>query len=65
MYSLHVYFTNIKWQPTKESDLDSTSEILTFHIYSISKARLEKKIRNIIDTQLSQIKSCLNDLMTY
>ncbi|MBL4652001.1 MAG: type II toxin-antitoxin system PemK/MazF family toxin [Flavobacteriales bacterium] len=59
------YKGNIVLEPTKANNLEKTSEILTFHIRSISKGRLVKKIGKISDTELKQIRICLNEILTY
>ena len=59
------YKGNLVIAPTKQNGLSRTSEILTFHIRSISKDRLLKKIGAIADNELSQIKLGLNDILRY
>lgn len=59
------YKGNVVLQPNEKNNLVDTSEVLTFHIRSVAKERLGKKIGKITSTELSQIKSCLNDLLTY
>ena len=59
------YKGNLVLTPTKQNGLDSTSEILTFHICSISKDRLIKKVGKIEEEELAQIKIGLNDILRY
>ena len=59
------YHGNVILKPEKQNGLKLTSEILTFHIRSLSKARLKKKLGKINDEQLKQIKSTLNDILRY
>ena len=59
------YKGNLVLTPTKQNGLDSTSEILTFHIRSISKDRLIKKVGEIGDEELAQIKVGLNEILRY
>lgn len=59
------YKGNLVLAPTKQNGLDSTSEILTFHIRSISKNRLIKKVGKIEEEELEQIKVGLNEILRY
>ena len=59
------YKGNLVLPPTKQNGLDSTSEILTFHIRSISKNRLIKKVGKIEEEELEQIKVGLNEILRY
>jgi mRNA interferase MazF len=59
------YKGNIVLQPTKQNGLDQISEVLVFHIRSISKNRLVKKIGNISDAELGQLKLGLNEMLKY
>ena len=59
------YKGNVVLEPDASNNLPATSEILTFHIRSISKLRFKKKIGDISNSELNQIKSCLNDILTY
>ena len=45
--------------------LKETSEILTFHIRSLSKFRLKEKIGKISTKELEQVQKCLQDIMKY
>ncbi len=59
------YKGNLVIEPTKQNGLKSTSEVLTFHIRSISKDRLIKKIGEISQDELAQIKIGLDDILRY
>lgn len=59
------YKGNIILSPDNQNGLAETSEVMVFHIRSISKARLVKKVGNITSTQLSQLKEGLNDILRY
>lgn len=59
------YKGNLILEPNSENGLSSQSEVLTFHIRSISKERLVKKIGVIPTTSLEEIKSCLGDILKY
>ena len=50
------YKGNIILQPNSENKLKKTSEILTFHIRSVSQERLMKKIGKISTQETEKIK---------
>lgn len=52
-------------EPDEMNQLDKQSEILTFQIRTITKARLIKKIGKISELQLATIKDGLMDILTY
>ena len=56
---------NIVLQPNAENGLSQTSEILTFHVRSVSKEQLVKKIGKINVAELNELKDGLNDILTY
>jgi mRNA interferase MazF len=56
---------NIILTPSKSNGLKSASEVLVFHIRSIAKERLVKKIGAISDEEVSLIVISLNKLLTY
>lgn len=51
--------------PTKENGLKSKSELLVFHIRSMSKDRLIKRAGTIEKGELTQAVNTLNDLLAY
>jgi len=59
------YKGNLVLKPTKQNGLDNTSEILVFHIRSVSKNRLVKKIGKIADKELELLKLGLNEILKY
>ncbi len=59
------YKGNIVLEPDEKNGLSEKSEILTFHIRSISKERLIKKIGKISETQLNGLKKGLDDILRY
>ena len=59
------YKGNIILQPNSMNNLKKVSEILTFHIRSITKERLKQKVGKISERELEDIKSGLNDLLKY
>ncbi len=59
------YKGNVILEPNHENGLMEPSEILTFHIRSVSKARLKRKIGSISSDQLLGIKQCLDDILRY
>ncbi len=59
------YKGNIVLRPSSENGLKKTSEIMLFHIRSISKDRFNSKIGNIKPTELQELKIGLNDILRY
>ena len=59
------YKGNIILTPDKHNGLSETSEVMTFHIRSISRARLVKKLGNISSDELKEIKLGLDDILRY
>jgi len=59
------YKGNLVLKPTKQNGLDNTSEILVFHVRSVSKNRLVKKIGKIADKELELLKLGLNEILKY
>jgi len=51
--------------PTAENGLKEKSEVLVFHIRSVSKGRLIEKIGKIESRDLDQIVKTLNDILRY
>lgn len=59
------YKGNVVLEPNKENNLTQKSEILTYHIRSISKERLKVKIGKIPNKLVDEIKTSLNEILTY
>jgi mRNA interferase MazF len=59
------YKGNIVLQPNKINGLTQPSEVLIFHIRSLSQDRLEKKVGSITASELETLKSGLNDILRY
>lgn len=59
------YKGNIVLNPDAENGLKESSEVLTFHIRSISKERFKKRIGKITKTQLNETIANLNDILRY
>jgi mRNA interferase MazF len=59
------YKGNLVLIPDNQNGLTETSEILTFHIRSVSKDRLVSKFGNIKQEQLLSIKKGLDDIIRY
>ncbi|MCV9389212.1 type II toxin-antitoxin system PemK/MazF family toxin [Reichenbachiella ulvae] len=59
------YKGNVVLEPNEQNGLTTQSEILTFHIRSVSKTRLKKKIGKIENDQINQVKRCLDDILRY
>jgi mRNA interferase MazF len=52
-------------QPTKTNGLKNESEMLIFHIRSISKNRLIERLGNIEQSELERSIKTLNDILKY
>ncbi len=59
------YKGNIILEPNNQNGLSEKSEVMIFHIRSISKERLVKKIGFITSKQLLEIKQGLRDVLRY
>ena len=59
------YKGNIVLQPNKRNGLSQASEVLVFHIRSLSQDRLEKKLGVITAAELTVLKEGLNDILRY
>lgn len=58
------YKGNVILNPNKSNHLEKKSEVLTFHIRSVSKDRFVQKIGMISNDELTQIRACLDDILT-
>jgi len=63
--SIKGYKGNVILEPDDQNGLSKKSEIMIFHIRSISKNRLIKKTGHITNDQLVQVKQGLEDIMRY
>ncbi len=61
---LKNFYGGIILTPTDKNGLTETSEVLTFHIRSISTERLVRKIGSISQDELSEISRGLEDILT-
>ncbi|MFY7944402.1 MAG: type II toxin-antitoxin system PemK/MazF family toxin [Crocinitomicaceae bacterium] len=59
------YKGNLVLNPDNVNNLSETSEVLTFHVRSVSKSRLVKKIGNVSKEELRLVKKCLDEILTY
>jgi mRNA interferase MazF len=59
------YHGNVILEVNHTTNLSERSEILTFHVRSLSKDRLKKKIGKIETKDLLKIKQTLNEILTY
>ncbi len=63
--SIKRYKGNLILQPNPENGLEKTSEVLTFHVRSVSKDRLKNRMGSISQKDVEFIKSTLNDILRY
>ena len=59
------YKGNVVLEPDEINGLRERSEIMIFHVRSVSKDRLVKKIGSITEKQLSELKLGLDDILRY
>lgn len=59
------YKGNVVIEPNTENGLSQKSEVLIFHVRSVSKERLIKKIGTIRQSELDTLKEGLNEILTY
>lgn len=52
-------------KPSKENGLKEESEMLVFHVRSVSKERLVRKIGAVSQLEVSQVIKTLNDILKY
>jgi mRNA interferase MazF len=62
---LKRYHGNVILSPSEINGLQEESEILTFHIRSLSTSRLKSRIGCITQEELLKIKQCLKDILQY
>ncbi|TQD39743.1 type II toxin-antitoxin system PemK/MazF family toxin [Haloflavibacter putidus] len=63
--SIHNFEGNPVLEATQENGLKRKSEIMIFHIRSLSKDRFKRKLGNITMPELSQIKQTIYDILKY
>ena len=63
--SVKKYKGNVVLNPSITNGLKTQSEILTFHIRSVSKERFHTKIGVISTELLTEIKAGLDDILRY
>ena len=59
------YKGNLIITPDLENGLEKVSEVMTFHVRSVSKSRLDKRIGKISSKQVDFIKTTLDDILRY
>ena len=59
------YKGNVILEPSTGNGLVDCSEILVFHVRSVSKERLKNKMGSITAKQLNEIKQTLDDILRY
>ncbi|WP_299012461.1 type II toxin-antitoxin system PemK/MazF family toxin [uncultured Polaribacter sp.] len=63
--SIKNYKGNLILKPDTINGLLETSEVLTFHVRSVSKTRLDKKLGKIPLQEVVKIKKTLNDILKF
>ena len=59
------YKGNLILVPNKKNGLQKKSEVLTFHIRSVSKRRLDKKLGSLSEKEVAYIKATIDDILRY
>ncbi|MGB0980594.1 MAG: type II toxin-antitoxin system PemK/MazF family toxin [Winogradskyella sp.] len=59
------YKGNVILNPSNKNGLKEISEVLTFHVRSVSKERLGSKIGQMSLEELNTIKATLNDILRF
>ena len=59
------YKGNLVLHPDETNNLSQASEVLTFHIRSVAKERLQKQIGKLAEVQIHSLKQYLNEILTY
>jgi mRNA interferase MazF len=62
---VHGFEGNPILRSNLENGLNNDSEVLVFHVRSISKNRFKRKVGKISSAELIHIKNTLNDLLKY
>lgn len=62
---LKHYQGNLIVKPTAENGLAKTSEVMTIHIRSIAKERLEKRYGKLTKAELNQVIESLNKIIKF
>ena len=59
------YKGNVVLEPDEINHLKKRSEILLFHIRSVAKERLKKKIGSVSPLVIKELKVSLNEILRY
>lgn len=59
------YKGNLVLSPTSKNGLEKKSEVHIFHIRSLSKERMTKKLGDITPNEIKELKDGLDDILRY
>lgn len=59
------YKGNLILKPSEINGLDNISEVLTFHVRSVSKERLVEKVGCVSKKEVDAVKATLNDILRF
>ena len=59
------YHGNLVLNPNEGNGLKQESEVLTFHIRSLSKNRLKQRVGKISKLEMAIVHRCLEDILRY
>lgn len=63
--SIHEFEGNLILHPNEKTGLKYTSEVMVFHIRSLSKMRFKKRLGSVSLSDLAHIQNTLNDIIKY
>ena len=63
--SIKNYKGNLNIEPNENNGLTNVSEVLTFHVRTVSKTRFDKRLGQIPLKDVETIKKTLNDILKY
>ena len=59
------YKGNVVLEPSKSNGLKKRSEVLNFHVRSVAKDRLAKRLGKVTAEQVVETKNGLNEILTF
>ncbi|MFN2261780.1 MAG: type II toxin-antitoxin system PemK/MazF family toxin [Psychroflexus sp.] len=63
--SIHDFEGNLVLNPNEINGLKTKSEVMVFHVRSLSKERFKKRLGNISASHINHLKKTLNDILKY
>lgn len=63
--TIHNFQGNPIIKPSEKNGLSEISEVIVFHVRSLSKDRFKKRLGVVTKMELEKVKQTLNDILTY